>query len=184
MKKSILISLLIGMMCVIAFMGCERETINPNEGQPQRANDSQINQQGDLPEQTGIIKSIHLDSAVCYSLDELFCSTNSIIENIMRGDTLFRIINNRQELIDIGGEGISDLIDFDKYYIIWGRVIAPHSGCNIDSCQLVCNGGFEYTFTVNVYIGSEGYQVITPLYFWEVYSKKERVINCIINLYS
>lgn len=47
MKKSILISLLIGMMGVIAFMGCERETINPNEGQPQRADDSQTNQQGD-----------------------------------------------------------------------------------------------------------------------------------------
>ncbi|MBQ6277219.1 MAG: hypothetical protein IJK62_11025 [Bacteroidales bacterium] len=47
MKKSILISLLVGMMGMIAFMGCERETINPNEGQPQRVNDSQINQQGD-----------------------------------------------------------------------------------------------------------------------------------------
>lgn len=41
MKESILLSLLIGMMGVIAFIGCERETINPNEGQPQqRAEDT------------------------------------------------------------------------------------------------------------------------------------------------
>ena len=49
MKKSILISLLVGMMGVIAFIGCERETISPNEGQPQRANeDSLINQPQNL----------------------------------------------------------------------------------------------------------------------------------------
>ncbi len=41
MKESILLSLLIGMMGVIAFIGCERETINPNEGQAQqRAEDT------------------------------------------------------------------------------------------------------------------------------------------------
>lgn len=41
MKKSILISLLVGMVGVIALSGCERETINPNEGQPQqRAEDT------------------------------------------------------------------------------------------------------------------------------------------------
>ena len=50
MKKSILLSLLIGMMGVIVFMGCERpEPIEPTNGQqPQRVNeDSLINQQGD-----------------------------------------------------------------------------------------------------------------------------------------
>lgn len=47
MKRNILLSLLIGMMGMMAFVGCERETINPNEGLPQSANDSQINQQGD-----------------------------------------------------------------------------------------------------------------------------------------
>ncbi len=47
MKKIVLLSLLIGMMGVMAFMGCERpETIDPTNGQPQRANeDSLINQQ-------------------------------------------------------------------------------------------------------------------------------------------
>ena len=49
MKKLILISLLVVAMGMIAFMGCERpETIDPTNGQPQRANDdSLINQQGD-----------------------------------------------------------------------------------------------------------------------------------------
>ena len=37
MKRNILLSLLVGMMGVIAFMGCEREQIVPNEGQQQRA---------------------------------------------------------------------------------------------------------------------------------------------------
>ena len=41
MKESFLLSLLIGMMGVMAFIGCERETINPNEGQAQqRAEDT------------------------------------------------------------------------------------------------------------------------------------------------
>ena len=49
MKKLILTSLLVVAMGMIAFMGCERpETIDPTNGQPQRANeDSLINQQGD-----------------------------------------------------------------------------------------------------------------------------------------
>ena len=46
MKKLVLISLLVVAMGVIAFVGCEREQIEPNEGQPQqRAEDSLINQQ-------------------------------------------------------------------------------------------------------------------------------------------
>ena len=49
MKRTLILSLLIGMMGVMAFVGCERpETIEPNEGQPQqRAEDSLISQQGD-----------------------------------------------------------------------------------------------------------------------------------------
>lgn len=49
MKKIVLLSLLIGMMGVIAFIGCEKpEPIDPTNGQPQRTNeDSLINQQGD-----------------------------------------------------------------------------------------------------------------------------------------
>ena len=50
MKKSILLSLLIGMMGVIAFMGCERETINPNEGQQQRAEDTTASSQNEDPD--------------------------------------------------------------------------------------------------------------------------------------
>ncbi|MBQ6277038.1 MAG: hypothetical protein IJK62_10070 [Bacteroidales bacterium] len=46
MKRLVLISLLVAAMGVMAFVGCEREQIEPNNGQPQRANeDSLINQQ-------------------------------------------------------------------------------------------------------------------------------------------
>lgn len=47
MKRTLIISLLVGLMGVMAFEGCERETIDPTEGQPQRADDSLINQQSD-----------------------------------------------------------------------------------------------------------------------------------------
>ena len=46
MKKNVLISLLVVAMWVMTFVGCERETIDQTNGQPQRANeDSLINQQ-------------------------------------------------------------------------------------------------------------------------------------------
>lgn len=178
MKRTFLISLLVVATGVMAFIGCEK----PEKEDPQYAQAVQAMQQNDGQEQTGIIKSVQFDYDLSNSLDEIFCEWNPIVENIMHGDSLLRIINNIQELNDVGGEGISDLIDFDRYCIIWGRVIAPHSGCNIDSCQLECNGS-EYTFSVNVNIGSEGYQAITPLYFWRVYPKiKENLpINFIIN---
>ena len=48
MKKLVLISLLVAAMGMMAFVGCEREQIEPNNGQPLRENeDSLINQQGD-----------------------------------------------------------------------------------------------------------------------------------------
>lgn len=52
MKRTLIISLLVAAIGVMAFVGCERETIDPTEGQPQRADDSLINQQSDttIPE--------------------------------------------------------------------------------------------------------------------------------------
>ena len=56
MKKNIFISLLVVAMGVIVFIGCERETIEPNNAQPQRANeDSLINQQGNTTTNNDVV---------------------------------------------------------------------------------------------------------------------------------
>lgn len=165
--------------------GCEKQKIDspPIAQTVQETQITQQMQQGDVREQTEIISPIQFDSVLCDSLNKLFSSDNPIIENIMRGDTLFRIINSRQELIDIGGDGCTDLIDFEQYCIIWGRVMAPHTGCNIDSCQLY-SGWPEYAFVIDVNIGAEGYDMLTSLYFWVAYPKEDRLINFVVNFNS
>jgi hypothetical protein len=112
MKKSILISLLIGMMGMIAFVGCEKpEPIFPTEGQPQQRTEKLIKQQGEECQDTAVNPASFLIGkwAVNASMSEcvynnytdtLVFATNGIIEkhSLLSGysysilnDTIIRI---------------------------------------------------------------------------------------------
>ncbi len=157
MKKTILLSLLIGMMGVIAFMGCERETINPNEGQPQRADDS-ITQ----PE----FRAVEVDLSSYHEHQNP--NEPAMTCNCVDYDTAY-IINSQSQMESLIGECHDSLptIDFNSGTLVYVLAHAPDILIRKKSTFEKLSAS-HYTFTIDLYMGDATYNPPVPIAYYVV----------------
>jgi len=182
MKKSILISLLVAAMGVIAFMGCERpETIDPTNGQPQRANeDSLINQQQIEHDTVG-----QIPQNVEFSAVEVDFSRYHLTGNCVDYDTAY-IINSRSQMESLIGECYDSLptIDFNSGTLVYVLAYVPDILFKKKSTFEKLSA-LSYTFTIDLYMGDATYNPPVPVAYYVV-PKLENTdsINVIKNEYE
>ncbi len=112
MKRFFLLSLLVGMMCVMAFIGCERETITPNEGQPQQRAEDSITQ----PE----FMAVEVDMSRYHRRPDTTNSYYSYECDCVNYDSAY-IINSQSEMEMLIGECHDSLptIDFNMGTLVY-----------------------------------------------------------------
>ncbi len=90
------------------------------------------------------------------------------------------IINSQEELSNLyNGDKPLPEIDFSKYTLLVGHVLAAHSGHLLERTELTEKDG---SLTLYVYIRAldEGLAVITPILYWGLYPKlSQKEINVV-----
>ena len=179
MKKELFILLLVGMMVVIAFIGCEKtELAKPNEIQNLTSRIGETD--GCI---AGIVEPVALDEFVTAKLDSLFSDYNNTL--LGNGDSwvhytsdeilapFFKVIRNNDEFLEIGGDFD---FEFDKYCIVGGRVWGGSQYFGITYKELKVYEDCSSIYVVKRYYPANDYSDFPPLYFWDVFPK-ERVGN-------
>jgi hypothetical protein len=65
-------------------------------------------------------------------------------------------------------------IDFEKYCIIWGRVLTPHFPYTVQSKKLsICDVDNSYKYEVAIEECTNCWTALGRLYYWGVYPKME-----------
>ena len=179
MKKELFILLLVGMMVVIAFIGCEKtELAKPNEIQNLTSRIGETD--GCI---AGIVEPVELDDYTTDKLDSLFSRNNNTFpENDNFGISyeqeelfapIFKVIRNNDEFLEIGGDFD---FEFDKYCIVGGRVWGGSQYFGITYKELKVYEDCSSIYVVKRYYPANDYSDFPPLYFWDVFPK-ERVGN-------
>ena len=178
MKKSILLSLLIGMMGVIVFMGCEKtELAKPNEIQNLTSRIGETD--GCI---AGIVEPVELDDYTTDKLDSLFSRNNIFAEsdswmnyNDSEGTftPIFKVIRNNDEFLEIGGNFD---FNFDKYCIVGGIVWGRSTHVEIIYKVLKVYEDCSSVYIVRKFNPTNDYLSIPPISFWNVFLK-ENVVN-------
>ena len=174
MKRALIISLLVGMMGVMAFVGCEKqETSNVNEGLKQTNSNECV---------AGVVEPVLLDESVTAKLDSLFSRNNIFAEsdswmnyNDSEGTftPIFMVIRNYDEFLDIGGNFD---FDFDKYCIVGGIVWGRSTNVVITNKELKVYEDCSSVYVVRKFNHTHDYLSIPALSFWNVFLK-ESVVN-------
>ncbi|MBQ3832392.1 MAG: hypothetical protein II815_04380 [Bacteroidales bacterium] len=179
MKRNILLSLLVGMMGVIALGGCEKfEHIVPNKEQQQATRNTEVD--GCV---AGIVEPVILDEYTTDKLDSLFSRNNNTFpENDNFGISyeqeelfapIFKVIRNNDEFLEIGGDFD---FEFDKYCIVGGRIWGGSSNAKITFKEMNIHEDCSCIYVVRRFYPANDYCSFPPVYFWEVFPK-----GCIIN---
>lgn len=179
MKKELFILLLVGMMVVIAFIGCEKtELAKPNEIQNLTSRIGETD--GCI---AGIVEPVALDEFVTAKLDSLFSDYNNTL--LGNGDSwvhytsdeilapFFKVIRNNDEFLEIGGDFD---FEFDKYCIVGGRVWGRSTNVEIIYKVLKVYEDCSSVYIVRKFNPTNDYLTIPKLYFWEVFPK-DRIVN-------
>jgi hypothetical protein len=107
-------------------------------------------------------------------LDHVFSENNEIVKNI-EGDTLLFVINNEQELKEIGYIGglSSQAVDFANETVVWGKILTSSISDKIFDKQLsVCSSVNNYKYDVTIEKCTNCWFALGYLYFWEIYPVK------------
>lgn len=106
----------------------------------------------------------------------LFAPTNLDLSNYI--PNVAYLMNNTDDMSKFVGHRncIVPNIDFDKYTIVWGYVVAPHSGCKVYLVELSVNKG-KYTMNIKIDESIPGYDNLTNLVFFGVYPKIETEVS-------
>ena len=179
MKKNIFISLLVGIMGVMALVGCEKfEQIVPNKERQQATRDTEVD--GCV---AGIVEPILLDEFTTAKLDSLFSDYNNTI--LGNGDSwmhytsdeilapFFKVIRNNDDFIEIGGNFD---FDFDKYCLVGGRIWGCSQHVKITK-ELIIYDDCSSVYVVNRFIPRNDYLSTPKIYFWEAFPKGSIVNN-------
>ena len=179
MKKPILLSLLIGMMGVIALSGCEKpELAKPNENQNLTSRIGETD--GCI---AGIVEPVALDESVMAKLDSLFSDYNNNL--LGNGDSwmhytsdeilapFFKVIKSNDDFLEIGG---NFEFDFEKYCLVGGRVWGHSTNTNITNKELKIYDDCSSSYVVKIFNPRYDYLSTPKLYFWEVFPKG-RIVN-------
>ena len=152
MKKfittSIMAILFAGLWCLA---GCEKE--KPNKTPVQ--------------EET-IVNPVTPDSSVKEKLDDFFSKWNDTVT--VKFTDCINVINGMDELKKLGCDDLN--IDFDKYSLIWGKVMAYHTGYYINNRDLFDGGDGTYHYDVILHVRNSGYGAVYGIYFWDIFPKK------------
>ncbi|MBQ2489416.1 MAG: hypothetical protein II525_06400, partial [Bacteroidales bacterium] len=90
------------------------------------------------------------------------------------------VINGMDELKKLGCDNLK--IDFNKYSLIWGKVMAYHTGYSIQNRTLYYDGvNGTYHYDVILHVGDSGYGVVYGIYFWDIFPKKNYK-NLVLNV--
>ncbi|MBR4339836.1 MAG: hypothetical protein IKP89_04370 [Bacteroidales bacterium] len=150
----------ISMACVLVgmlfFAGCEKERIT-NE-----------NNTSGVQEETAL-NPIVPDSSVKEKLDDFFSKWEDTVT--VKFTDCINVINGMDELKKLGCDNLK--IDFNKYSLIWGKVMAYHTGYSIQKRTLYYDGvNGTYRYDVILHVGDSGYGVVYGIYFWDIFPKK------------
>lgn len=156
MKKYLFI-----LLAAIAFVACN----NNDETTP------------DNPGDNSQVKTIKTVDEMPTQVEAFFSDVNTAmgispkILNFTYRKNEIAIINSREELSNLynGGKPLPE-IDFSKYTLLVGHVLVAHSGHLLERTELTEKEG---RLTLYVYIRDldEGFAVITPILYWELYPK-------------
>ena len=146
------------------FAGCEKEK------------DTKGNNTTGVQEET-IINSIAPDSSVKEKLDGFFSKWEDTVT--VKFTDCINVINGMDELKKLGCDDIN--IDFRKYSLVWGKVMAYHTGYYINNRDLFDGGDGTYHYDVILHVRNSGYGVVYGIYFWDLFPKKNYK-NLVLNV--
>ena len=144
MNRNFLLSLLVVAMGVIAFVGCEREQIVPNEGQQQRADDPTVQ-----PNDSVEFRAVEVDMSEYHKHHD----ATGWPCNCVDFDTAF-IINSQSQMESLIGECHDSLptIDFESGTLVYVLNDPPdYLVSKKTSFDKITDS--SYKFTVNLYMG-------------------------------
>ena len=145
--------------------GCEKEKIT-NE-----------NNTSGVQEETAL-NPIVPDSSVKEKLDDFFSKWEDTVT--VKFTDCINVINGMDELKKLGCDNLK--IDFNKYSLIWGKVMAYHTGYSIQNRTLYYDGvNGTYHYDVILHVGDSGYGVVYGIYFWDIFPKKNYK-NLVLNV--
>ena len=160
MKRLVLISLLVGMMGAMAFVGCEREQIVPDEGQPQRAGDTIVQSNDSI-----LFRAIEVDMSEYYPH---YHDPNYLHGNCVDFDTAY-IINSQSQMESLIGDCHDTLpvVDFNSGSLIYVLSSVP-------DILFIKKSSFEklsasnYKFTIDLYMGDYTFNPDVPTAYYVV----------------
>ncbi len=124
----------------------------------------------------GVVTPVTLDETNQQLVDALFSVSNLDLTGY--NDSEVYVMNSNDDLWQLVGDMniIIPEVDFEKYSIVWGYVVVPHTGYVLSSMELSVSNG-NYTMNVEILKGEIGFQAITNRVFWGVYPKIEEPIS-------
>jgi hypothetical protein len=119
------------------------------------------------------VESVLLSEDLNIKLNTVFSEQNQLLKNVI-GDTIVFVINNEQDFLKVcDDQAIISGMDFEKYSIVWGRVLSSSISDKIDRKQLFeCPEYTRYKYDIAIEKCVECWTALGYLYFWDVYLKK------------
>ena len=119
------------------------------------------------------VESVLLSEDLNIKLNTVFSEQNQLLKNVI-GDTIVFVINNEQDFLKVcDDQAIISAMDFEKYSIVWGRVLSSSISDKIARRQLFeCPEYTRYKYDIAIEKCVECWTALGYLYFWDVYLKK------------
>ena len=145
------------------FAGCEKEKTAENNTT--------------VVQEETLINPIAPDSSVKEQLDAFFLKWNDTVT--VKFKDCINVINGKDGLKKLGCDDLD--IDFSKYSLIWGKVMAYHTGYYINKRDLFDNGDGTCHYDVILHVRNSGYGAVYGIYFWDIFPKKDYK-NLVLNV--
>ena len=129
------------------------------------------------------VETVLLSEDLKIQLNHTFSEQNQLVKKIV-GDTIVFVINNEQDFLKVcNDQTIASGMDFEKYSILWGRVLSSSISDKIDRKQLFeCPEYTRYKYDIAIEKCVECWTALGYLYFWDVYLKKINNENIILTV--
>ncbi|GEM_PF-6002569 len=118
-----------------------------------------------------VIPSIIVPQETENNLNKVFSKDNTILNNNDENNFILKI-TTKQQLNNLSDDELDIDVDFDKYFILGGRIQTSSISNRISIHQLkVCNAQSSYNYEVIIEKCTECYPALGFLYFWNIYPK-------------
>lgn len=116
-----------------------------------------------------VIPSIIVPQETENNLNKIFSKDNTVLNNSDENDFILKI-TSKQQLNDLSDTELDISLDFDKYFIIGGRIQTNSISNKISNHELkVCYPQSLYKYEITIEKCTECYPAFGFLYYWKIY---------------